>query len=125
MKKNTNKRGGLIHVKLEYDELIQAKKDFLSLQRDLLRLVKFIKRHHGFRMEELDRKIVLGKKLKELDSNINALHKSLPVLKVPSILKKDLGEEHEEVEVQDFSRHQSDNSIERELQQIQGKLDSF
>jgi len=125
MKKNTNKNEELIHVKLEYDELVQAKRGFISLQRDLLSLVKFIKRYHTFRTVVLNRKAAMNKKLKELDINMKVLYKVLPKLEVPPILKKSVEEEHEELETPTPRNVPSDRSIEKELEDIQNRLDSF
>ena len=125
MKKNTGKKDELIHVKLEYDELIQAKRDFLSLQRDFLRLIKFLKRYHAVRTDELNRKTLMNKKFRQLNINVRSLQKILPRLEVPKILNKEEDVDVEEFETPGFSSAPSDRSIEKELEDIQGRLDSF
>ncbi|GAI84149.1 unnamed protein product, partial [marine sediment metagenome] len=49
----------LIHVKLEYDEALQSKKDILSSEISLLRIAKAIKKHRLLRSDELKTKAKL------------------------------------------------------------------
>ena len=57
------KNENLLHVKLEYEEGVQSKKDVLSSERDLIRLIKVIRRYHLLIKEELDNKIRISKNI--------------------------------------------------------------
>jgi len=110
----------LIHVKLEYDEALQSKKDVLSSELGLLQIVKAIKKHRLLRSDELKTKEKLYGKIKELKTNIGKLQQILPKLKVPAILK-----EHEETEKEDefqIEKRAHDDSLEAQLQEIQERL---
>ncbi len=109
----------LIHVKLEYEEAVQSKKDILSLEMDLLKTIQTIKTYHKFRTEELQLKIKLHQKIKALMTEIRHLQKNLPELKIPQILKEDGIEE-----IIPKEKHHDDN-IESQLKKIQAKLDSL
>ncbi|MFH1503437.1 MAG: hypothetical protein ABIE36_02160 [Candidatus Diapherotrites archaeon] len=52
----------LLHVKLEYEEGVQSKKDILSSERDLIKLIKIMRRYHLLRKEELNNKLRIYKK---------------------------------------------------------------
>lgn len=130
MKKNTRtpKNEQLIYVKLEYAELVQAKRNMLSLEMSLLKIAKTIGRHRFLRMEELKRKQVLQKNMRDTNTKIKNLQITLPKLKIPKILKKESG--HREKETQDLTMKgtryiPSDYNIEAQLQEIQNRLDEL
>ena len=126
MKKNNSNKEELVHVKLEPRELIQAKRDMLSIERDLLNLVKLVKRYHTFRTEELKQKAELQKRIKDLNMNLKLLQKTLPILHIPEILKKD--HDHKEnggFGVDHVVSSPSDTNIENQLKDIQNRLGSL
>ena len=43
----------LIYLKFNYEEAVMAKKDILSFEMDLLRILKKVKNYHNIRSEEL------------------------------------------------------------------------
>lgn len=125
-----NKNQNLIHIKLDYQEAVNSKRDVLSSQMAILRILQTIKKYHALRMEELNLKLKLYKKIKELKINIEQLQKTLPALKIPEILNHKeilLEDHHEEVEkkIQKVKESQKDNSIEAQLQEIQNRLNSL
>jgi len=124
MKKNNSKKEELVHVKLESRELIEAKRDMLSIQRDLLTLMKLVKRYHGFRTDELNRKADLQKKMKDLNMNIKTLQKTLPILHIPEILKENHHHEEDHLDISHITAP-SDRNIENQLKDIQNRLGSL
>lgn len=114
--------GNLIHVKLDYFEAIQSKKDILSSQMNLLKILNSIKKYHALRSNELKIKIKTNRKLKEINTNIKKLQTTLPKIKVPEILKKnkDTNKPLEEIKETHY-----DSSIESQLQDIQKKLQAI
>lgn len=118
----------LIHVKLEYTEAIKAKKDILTSERDLLRIVKIIKRYHSLRLEEIKLKLKLKKKLKEVHANINKLRIILPKINMPDILKKEKEDkkiDKIEQKIKEKTLEEHDDNLELELQNIQDKLSAL
>ena len=109
----------LIHVKLEYEEAIQFKKDVLSLEMNLLKTIQTIKRYNKHRSEELELKLKFHKQIKRLLTEIRLLQKNFPELKIPQILQ-----EHETKETIHKEKYYSDD-IESQLRKIQEKLNSL
>ena len=118
----------LIHVKFEYDEAVEAKKEILKSQIEVLRVLKVIKNYHKLRSQELNNKLKLHRKIKLLITHINKLKTTLPKIKIPEILYN----EHDESELKEISKKPKlkkkikeriyDNEIDRELADIQAKL---
>ena len=128
--------GPIIHIKLDYDESLQGKRDLLSSKINLIEIMKAIKKYHFFRIEELKIKIKLDKKIKGMNTNIKKLQKTLPKVKIPQILKpneivheKEVTEDHENKEIKrkikETREIDHDEGLETELQEIQNKLNSL
>lgn len=118
------KNENLIHIKFEYEEALQSKKDILLSEMNLLKISKTIKNYSSLRLEELDLKLKLFKKIKEINADLRKLQISLPRLKIPEILKKD--EDDEEIsKVKEIKEGPYEEDIEYELQEIQDKLRSI
>jgi hypothetical protein len=122
------KNENLIHVKLEHKEALQSKKDILSSEMNLLRILQIIKKYHWLRSEELQLKLKFNKKIKEMVANIKKLQKILPELQIPSILKKEyngIKTEKVEMEIEETGDSPYDKNLEQQLLEIQEKLKSI
>jgi len=117
------KNENLIHVKLEYGEALQSKRDVLSSEMNLLRIAKTIKNYHILRAEELKTKSKLHRRLRETITNVKKAQITLPKLKNLEILKK--GEEIKEPKKVQVKEKKYDDYLESELQEIQEKLKSI
>ncbi len=111
-----------IHIKLRHEEAIQTKKDILSSQITLLRIAKAIRGYSVYRSGELELKLVLYKKIKELKMNLGKLQKTLPKLKIPDILRK---EGQEKTEPKSKKIKSPERNIEEQLQEIQKRLNEL
>jgi hypothetical protein len=109
----------LIHIKLEYEEAIQSKKDVLYSEQNVIRIAKIIKRYQLIRMEELKIKINLQKALREIITNIKTLEKTLPQIEMPKILQH--GKEEVIENMQTANKIES-LGLDRQLEEIQRKL---
>jgi len=114
------KNENLIHVKLEYEEAVESKKNVLSSEMNLIRIMKIIKQYHFLRLEELKTKAKLYRKLKEIKKDIKNLQIILPTLEIPKILKKE--DETKKPETIIPKEKTYDTSLESELKEIQEKL---
>ncbi len=121
-KRKRLKENELIHVKLEYVELLQAKRDLLSLQMELLKIVKIVRKYHFFRIEELKKKEILYKRIKQTNIKIRKLQVVLPKLHVPKMLKHP--HERKQKKVRE-ARVSSDDNLESQLQEIQNRLNEL
>ena len=106
-----NKTNGekLIHIKLEYKEGIQSKKDLLLSEMNLLKIVKCMKRYHLLREEELKLKLRLYRKLRELNLDMKRTQAILPELQIPRILKK-------VVHLKEIEEYAGEENYDRDLQ---------
>lgn len=130
MKEESNKN--LIHLKFDYDEALNSKRDILYSERSLITITKIINNYLSLKAQELNVKSNLHKKLRETATHIRKLQKLIPDVKIPKILRK---EEHEEEEakkekVEEEKKHKEkypvyDSNIESQLQEIQEKLQNL
>jgi hypothetical protein len=117
----------LIHVKLEYDEAVQSKRDILSSEANLLKVLQVIKRYHSLRSEELKIKTKLGSKIREIIKDVRKIETTLPKIKIPQILKEHNPEEAEELEeieskISKSNAERYDTGLEYQLEDIKSKL---
>jgi hypothetical protein len=122
----TTKNESLIHVKMDYGESLETKKDVLGSERDVLRLLQAIKKYHDLRSRELLLKSKIDKKIKELKLNLAKMEQILPKIKIPKILIRE-GEEEKEEEYSPITyskakKEEYDKDLENELREIQEKL---
>ncbi len=116
------KKDELIHVKFEYNELLQSKRDLLSLEMSLLKIIGMLKRYHFLRQEELNKKSALYIKIKEINTKIKNLQTVLPKLHVPEILQDKKIKEDVHKELIEIKRTARDEGLDTQLEEIQNKL---
>ena len=129
MKEESNKN--LIHLKFDYDEALNSKRDILYSERSLITITKIINNYLSLKAQELNVKLDLHKKLKEIVTHIRKLQKLIPDVKIPEILRKD-EHEGEEDKKEEFRKPINekkypvyDSNIESQLQEIQEKLQNL
>ncbi len=122
----------LIHLKFNYLEAVQSKRNILEFEQSLLKILKALKNYHSLRIKELELKLLLYKEIKSFKLNNTKLKKTIPKLKIPEILKKEnLEEDNEEKnlikekEIQKEKIIKYDNSLDSQLREIQDKLRSL
>lgn len=111
------KEQSLIHVKIDYMEAVQSKKDLLASEGDFIRVLKIIKKYTLLRKEELNTRLRMQNKIKSLKINIGRLNEILPKVKIPSILKKN--EKEKPVQIKQETK---DKDLESQLREIQERL---
>lgn len=111
----------LIHIKLDYEEAFSTKKNLLSSQMYLLKLLRNVENYNFLREKEFQYKERIVKKIKETKINIRSLERILPKAKIPKSLKKDGGEFQE----RNSKLKNRDKSIEGQLSEIKRKLDNL
>lgn len=108
-----------IHIKLEYDEAVEAKKEILSSEIELIRIMKIIRKYNDLRHEELRLKMRLKRKSTELLREIRRIQGSLPELEIPESVKKI------ERKYPPLKKENKEFNLEAELRGIQEKLNSL
>ncbi len=109
-----------LHVRVEYEELYNSKKDVLILQASILRGLQNLKKYKESRATELKKKNNLLRNLKSVKSNFTKLKQTLPKVEEPKSSKE------EDKELPKLPRNKTkdkeQNKIESELEKIQKKL---
>ena len=122
-----NKNENLIHVRLDYEEAREAKKDMLSLELNLVKLIRAIKTFKSLRAEELRLKNRLKTQISEFLKDMRRLKIELPELEIPRILRHDeeTGEIEGRRELDALSKKidkKYDSDIEEQLKDIRERL---
>ena len=123
------KEESIFHIKVDYDEAVQAKIDILSSQRDFLRVLKIMRTYELLRKEELTNKLRMQNKIRDLKANLTRINGILPKIKIPDILKKKEIVEKKEIEEErlvkidtKIKKSADEDDLEIQLRDIQEKL---
>lgn len=122
------KEESIFHVKVNYDEALQSKRDILSAERDFLNILRIIRKYELLRREELTIKLKIQNKIRDLKANITRMNNVLPKVKLPEILKKKTEIDKKEVEDETtkiqarIRRRENEDELEAQLREIQEKL---
>lgn len=82
------KKNNLIHVRINYDEAIESKRDILATQIDLIKIAQAIKNYRKLRMQELDLKIELKERISNIKTEFTKLRTIFPKMQLPKIVQK-------------------------------------
>ena len=104
----------LIHVKIEPNELLNSKRQILSTEANLIRILQIIKKYHTLRTKELKLKARLLKKLKETKTKLNKLGQTLPKSEITKI--------PEQRETKEYKTPSKRDDLTSQLEEIQRKL---
>ena len=119
MKKNPES-SSVIHLRLEYDDAVDSVKDILEIEKSLMILAKKIKDYLYVRKDELKIKSSLSRKSKETKSIMKRMIDNFPQVKTPKVFGKK-SFDFDKIE----GRSKIDSSIERQIYEIQEKLNSL
>lgn len=112
------KKENFIHVRLEYGEAMQTRKDLLASEIDVLNIRKAIERYNAIRNVELDLKAKLFRDMKKILKDVKSLEAGLP--KVESTREPESPGE-KAVKTVVAKTHKNDE-LESQLLEIQRKL---
>lgn len=119
----------LIHVKIDYSEGVEAKKDILNAQMSLIKILQSIKKYHSLRANELKVKTKLKSTFTRTKTNLTKLNATIPKIKIPEILHKEDSEKHtqeKKIDIKEVVEKQRQQKVQdelsMELQDIQAKL---
>jgi hypothetical protein len=120
-KAKNKKEGNPIHIQINYLQARESKKDILHAEMHLLKISEILQRYRELRAQELRKKILLFRKIKSIKTELTKLEKTLPKIKMPSILKEKKEEIEEETKTR-IIRPNPKQTIESELERISQKL---
>jgi len=113
------KNENLIHIRLDYEEAIQSRRDILYIEKSLMTFALAMENYYALRIEELNMKVKLHRKIKELITGIKRIQKNVPDVEFSGIPKK------KEVEELTVKTKEYGSSIKSQLQEIREKLNSL
>jgi hypothetical protein len=122
------KEESIFHIKIDYEEAVQSKKDLLSSEKDFLNVLKTIRKYNLLRKEELNNKLRMQNKIRDLKANLTRINNILPKIKVPDFLKKKNVPEKEEIEEKSIKvetkvkEATEEDDLEIQLKEIQERL---
>ena len=111
------KKDNLVYIKFDYSEALESKKDLLSLELELVKVLKIIKEYKVMRIKELKLKKQLKGKTSSGLSNVKRILGTLPKIKLNSIESGLTKFTKKEKETSVY-----DSALESELEEIQRKL---
>lgn len=121
------KEQSVVHIKVDYEDALSNKKNILSAEANFLKVIKRIKRYELLRGEELNNRLRIQNKIKDLKTNMTKINEVFPKVKLPEILKKNEVEKKKKIEEQEKikepikEKHEEDD-LETQLREIQEKL---
>jgi hypothetical protein len=100
------KKDNLIHVRLDYDEALETKRDVLSIEANLIKIAQAISNYKELRTRELELKKDLDEKSSVLRADIKQVRTILPKMHLPKIVKKFEEKKHkEEKKIKSSAKH--------------------
>ncbi len=126
------KNDSLIHVKLDYEEAVQSRKDILLTESELIKSVQAIRKYKELRMKEIAMKLELIKRVRDFRTQWRNTRHLLPSMELPKIVeefeegkhkkehhKEHKKEKHHEAKIKEEKHH---DNLELQLREIQEKL---
>lgn len=107
----------VMHVKLEFNEAGESKKQILSLEAKMLQMLSAIKKYHELRELELKNKQKINLKLKKTSTNLTKLKSIIPKVETTKKIAED-GEDMPKIKPKTSKK----SDIEWQLQEIQNRL---
>ena len=121
---------GSIHVKLEYNEAINIKREALMLEEELLETISHIRNYNNLRKKEFLIKNQLKKDLIFLQNHIQLIQNHLPIHELGSMARKQEYQQNTSSIINQVVRREKsaiqgeskNKDIEQELKEIREKL---
>jgi len=124
------KTDDVIHLRLDYEDALESKKNILYSEKSLINIIKKIDNYLYLREEEQKAKEKLRKRIKSTISIIKKTQKIFPKVKIPKILNKEISKKEFDrkiskkiFEKEKISKYGS--NIDSQLREIQEKLNAI
>lgn len=113
-------KDNVVHLKLEHNEAVEGKRTLLSSEINLLQLLKIIKKYQLLRNQELNKKIEMQKKIKEIRASLELVTRLIPNPDIPKEMQK---KDKKDITKKTKTSGEKDlTPLEEELKEIQRKL---
>jgi len=121
MKKTEN----FVHVRFENEESREHRREVLGSELHLIKIIRAIKNYKDVRKKELDNKLIIQQKIKELSQILKTIELTLPKPKIPKKLERKENEVQISIQNKESQKEKTISPIERELLEIKSKLDAL
>ena len=112
-------KDSFIHVKLEYDEAKQSKRDLLASEMDMLNIIRAMEKYAAIRNIEMQLKSKFYREIKKIAMEVKLLEVNMPQIKMPKPIKPmEEKQKPEEAEI----KTKGGDELERQLMEIQRRL---
>ncbi len=115
------KNKNLMHLKFEYQDALESKKDILNSEKSTMMMGKIMENYASLRKAEIKKKTELQKKIKSMLNLLKKIRRNLPEVESPVISKK---QREVKTEFSPEKKKYSD-SMESQLREIQRKLNEI
>lgn len=109
----------LIHVKLEYNEAKQSKRDLLASEADIINIIQSMNKYLAIREIELGLKSKFYREIKKIAMEVKLLESNLPQIRAPRLIARHSEEKPAEVEA---IKTKGSDELEKQLMDIQRRL---
>ena len=112
---------GSIHIKVEYPEAVEGKKNMLILQKGMLEIVSHMRAYDNLRKKEFAVKSQIKKDFAELASAISAIESHMPKE------ESEFTHEHykKEIRVKEMTKQVKKKQVEQKKNEIERQIDSI
>ncbi len=110
------KKDSFIHIRLEYPEAKQSKRDLLASEADIINIIQSMNRYVAIRNIELGLKSKFYREIKKIAIEIRLLEANMPQIEMPKPLK------HLEVKPIEVAKTKGGDELEKQLADIQRRL---
>jgi hypothetical protein len=108
-----------IHVKLEYNEAKQSKRDLLASEADIISIIQSMNKYLAIREIELGLKSKFYREIKKIAMEVKLLESNLPQIRAPRLITRHSEEKPIEVEA---IKTKGGDELEKQLMDIQRRL---
>jgi hypothetical protein len=109
----------LIHVRLEYNEAKQSKRDLLASEADVISIIQSMNKYLAIREIELALKSKFYREIKKIAMEVKLLESNLPQIRAPRLIERHSEEKPIEVEA---IKTKGGDELEKQLMDIQRRL---
>jgi DNA-binding HxlR family transcriptional regulator len=112
-------KDSFIHVKLEYNEAKQSKRDLLASEADIINIIQSMNKYAAIREIELNLKSKFYREIKKIAMEVKLLEANLPQIRAPKLITRHTEEKPVEVET---IKTKGGDELEKQLMDIQKRL---
>lgn len=112
---------GSIHIKVEYPEAVEGKKNMLILEKGMLEMVNHVRNYDNLRKKEFNIKTQIKKNFAELTGLISAIEANMPREEAEFTKEK----YKKEAKVMEMQKHVKKKEVEHKKSEIERQIEDI